>query len=1004
MAQRNLVHLLVQRESGQAAVPGRLPQPCQPLDEEFSTWKEDDFVNHCSAQYCAFSPAPRSTIAVAYNADGTLLASSHGDHTVKISCCRTNLVLRSLAGHSRTPWVVRFHPRLPHLVASGSLDHQVRLWNAHTGECLAMFQFGKPIASLSFHISSPVIAVACGHRLFLWEFGGLTSPGDTHASSLPRGKGPVSVLRTRRSLRACAFHPRSPNLLLSAEVQDSSAPEDLTPAHAALRPFAVRGVLGASSSGRGPHPPDAPRRPGGVAGKLGPAPAPGPAAPPRAAPRPPRHLGFVVPGASAAPPDQPRTPDAGPGPAPPLLNPAGSADLLSPLAHLALEGAAEMAGSSGAAPAAARAEEAPGGAGEAGAAARAALAAGWVPPGSSALPPSMVPTGWEVPFGAAHPPDDAAAAGRVGVDESLAPLPQIMAVFSAVAWNIVGEEQPARVTLRLWSFDPARPTASLEDLRLQVPDAVLCSEMGVSFSPCGRYLAAAVACRAGTRRGAPAPLGTPGHGTPAAGVAGPPHPSGSSAPGSEAPAPPPVPPGAGVAYEVRVLGLRAPWFGLVLRARRVHAAHCLTSVQFSPCSRHLLLAYGKKHVSLLRSLVHERGETRPMHTILEVVRLADGGLARVLPSCEDEINAACWHPHPGGGVAYGTKEGRLRVVTHDRADLCDEHDGSSGAPAPPTPPPGSGVLLQYMEGLAATPVAALPEPVEELLRRAQARAHEMVETLAAAPAHAPVAPAFQGPLNAGPDPELFAAPRPHDPTAPWRTPGRAEASPPPPSALWRRDAAPYAQALIRGVPVAGSQDEAARHMHGLFHGQVTGAAWGQGRLQRRGTAPTSAAAYGFRPRASDGPAARVAAATRGRAVPSAPGDESGAAGEAPVSAHDWRELPGAAQRPNPAAMAYEERMRRAALRAAGIPRHASGASLLAAPLDVAAAVRDLQATWAGRVRAHQGALGALRAVRPREGAEPAAAGPASPRRAFAAAAVEAMLREMDAPRGRGGAE
>lgn len=76
MAQRNLVHLLVQRESGQAAVPGRLPQPCQPLDEEFSTWKEDDFVNHCSAQYCAFSPAPRSTIAVAYNADGTLLASS----------------------------------------------------------------------------------------------------------------------------------------------------------------------------------------------------------------------------------------------------------------------------------------------------------------------------------------------------------------------------------------------------------------------------------------------------------------------------------------------------------------------------------------------------------------------------------------------------------------------------------------------------------------------------------------------------------------------------------------------------------------------------------------------------------------------------------------------------------------------------------------------------------------------------------------------------------------
>lgn len=41
-------------------------------------------------------------------------------------------------------------------------------------------------------------------------------------------------------------------------------------------------------------------------------------------------------------------------------------------------------------------------------------------------------------------------------------------------------------------------------------------------------------------------------------------------------------------------------------------------------------------------------------------------IVRVVPSAEDEVNCACFHPAVGGGLAYGTKEGRLRIVTHDR--------------------------------------------------------------------------------------------------------------------------------------------------------------------------------------------------------------------------------------------------------------------------------------------------------------------------------------------------
>jgi activator-of-BECN1-regulated-autophagy protein 1 len=47
-------------------------------------------------------------------------------------------------------------------------------------------------------------------------------------------------------------------------------------------------------------------------------------------------------------------------------------------------------------------------------------------------------------------------------------------------------------------------------------------------------------------------------------------------------------------------------------------------------------------------------------------------LVRVLPSAEDEINAACFHPRPGGGIAYGTKEGRLRVISLDRSALAED--------------------------------------------------------------------------------------------------------------------------------------------------------------------------------------------------------------------------------------------------------------------------------------------------------------------------------------------
>ena len=46
-------------------------------------------------------------------------------------------------------------------------------------------------------------------------------------------------------------------------------------------------------------------------------------------------------------------------------------------------------------------------------------------------------------------------------------------------------------------------------------------------------------------------------------------------------------------YQLSVYSLCPSNFGEVLRSRPVKAAHCLTAIQFSPASQHLLLAYGR---------------------------------------------------------------------------------------------------------------------------------------------------------------------------------------------------------------------------------------------------------------------------------------------------------------------------------------------------------------------------------------------------------------------------
>ena len=161
-----------------------------------------------------------------------------GDHTVKLTDFTTGECIRSLHGHMRTPWVVRFNPVRSNILVSGSLDREVRLWDAFTGECLQTFLFSRPIASISFHASGDIMSIATGHKLYMCRCGHVGDEGDADGRDESGGginsdnvvneiMGPVMVLRTHRSLRAVQFHPTGAPYLLTAELHQTISQREL---------------------------------------------------------------------------------------------------------------------------------------------------------------------------------------------------------------------------------------------------------------------------------------------------------------------------------------------------------------------------------------------------------------------------------------------------------------------------------------------------------------------------------------------------------------------------------------------------------------------------------------------------------------------------------------------------------------------------------------------------------------------------------------------------------
>ncbi|CAC5390862.1 Activating molecule in BECN1-regulated autophagy protein 1 [Mytilus coruscus] len=120
---------------------------------------------------CSLSRRCRATFLVDFSSDRTKIASTHGDHSVRITDVATGKCTHVLEGHPRTPWCLAFHPSSNQIVASGCLDGEVRIWDLFGGGSeVWRCKEHTVIASLTFHPTNNLLVFAAGNSVYFWDW------------------------------------------------------------------------------------------------------------------------------------------------------------------------------------------------------------------------------------------------------------------------------------------------------------------------------------------------------------------------------------------------------------------------------------------------------------------------------------------------------------------------------------------------------------------------------------------------------------------------------------------------------------------------------------------------------------------------------------------------------------------------------------------------------------------------------------------------------------------
>ena len=112
----------------------------------------------------------KSVNSVSFSPDGKLLASGSADNTVKLWDTTTGTEIKTLIGHTKPVFAVSFSPN-GKLLASGSFDQTVKLWDTTTGKAIKTFTgHTDNVVGVSFSPNGKLLASAgADKRVKLWD-------------------------------------------------------------------------------------------------------------------------------------------------------------------------------------------------------------------------------------------------------------------------------------------------------------------------------------------------------------------------------------------------------------------------------------------------------------------------------------------------------------------------------------------------------------------------------------------------------------------------------------------------------------------------------------------------------------------------------------------------------------------------------------------------------------------------------------------------------------------